>query len=370
MNAEKIKNKSVGISLEEYKCELELMKKQYGQEEELYPWIYMILREAGITKKYSVRSVAGARSAKDVNGRELFMGYAAFPDIAIVDKSFMSGEEYNYEVEIDKLLCCVEAKELSESLLNVKGDVCIKSLNVIYIKSSLGRPYYIYYKIIADTQVVDFFDRYSGKTFKIINNEHQTFVEEIIKEKEKALEQDMVFSIIKNDNGLQFIDANKKCMLSICNNEDEYVCEVSKGAKKLNDILNSNEFYISIQKDIPFVCINGQNSKLLKNNGKASAYGELIGELLWYGHIIYTNGDIWKYIKIRNYNDSVGKFRKDKYDICVKNNKKHQWCKEFSGKESFNVEVENLIEINDKTRDEDWAEFINKLSKISSKWME
>ena len=161
MNAEKIKNKSVGISLEEYKCELELMKKQYGQEEELYPWIYMILREAGITKKYSVRSVAGARSAKDVNGRELFMGYAAFPDIAIVDKSFMSGEEYNYEVEIDKLLCCVEAKELSESLLNVKGDVCIKSLNVIYIKSSLGRPYYIYYKIIADTQVVDFFDRYS-----------------------------------------------------------------------------------------------------------------------------------------------------------------------------------------------------------------
>ena len=44
-----------GVGLEEYKKELELMENQYGAEEELYPFIYMLLREAGFNEKYSVR---------------------------------------------------------------------------------------------------------------------------------------------------------------------------------------------------------------------------------------------------------------------------------------------------------------------------
>ena len=44
----------------------------------------MLLREAGYTEKYSVRSVAGAISKEEADGRELLRGYVAYPDIAII----------------------------------------------------------------------------------------------------------------------------------------------------------------------------------------------------------------------------------------------------------------------------------------------
>ena len=39
------------VSVKEYFDELLLMEKQYGQEEELYPWIYMLLKMAECKKK-------------------------------------------------------------------------------------------------------------------------------------------------------------------------------------------------------------------------------------------------------------------------------------------------------------------------------
>ena len=62
---DRVKKENKMISLKEFKEQLDLMKKHYGAEEELYPYIYLLLREAGFTQQYSVRSVAGARSDKD-----------------------------------------------------------------------------------------------------------------------------------------------------------------------------------------------------------------------------------------------------------------------------------------------------------------
>ena len=41
------------------------------------------------------------------------MGYAAFPDMVILDKEF-TGKDDNMVAEIDKLYCCVEAKKVQK----------------------------------------------------------------------------------------------------------------------------------------------------------------------------------------------------------------------------------------------------------------
>ena len=237
------------ITLEEYREELELMEKQYGQEEELYPYIYMLLREAGYTIKYSVRSIAGARRAKSVNGRELLMGYGAFPDIAILDKNFLRNENGQYQPgeEIKKLYCCVEAKKIKDKLLDIKGKI----------------------EIEADKNVL---------------------IEE-----------------------------------------------------------------------------SGLKIDLCKKNGKATSYGELIGELLWYGRVIYTNGKIWKYLKIRHFNKGLDQYRIDLYDTCVKNSKDHEWCQNFKNKK-FEVIEKLLINIAPETTESDWEDFKTKLRLISKGW--
>lgn len=234
------------ISLQEFREELELMKRQYGQEEELYPYIYMLLREAGLTRRYSVRSVAGAQSAKSVKGRELLRGYAGFPDIAILDKSFLSGEKYEPEEEIKKIYCCVEAKKINEELLNIEGEIQIKSEN-----------------------------------------------------------------------------------------------ETS------------------------------ESFNLYQKNGKVTAYGQLIGELLWYGRVIYTNGYEWKYLEIKDFDnlniiENLAGRREKLYKTCVKKKNKN-WCKKFE-KTTFKVIERLLIKIDEKTTESDWEDFKTKLRIISKDW--
>ena len=48
------------MTLKQYMRELWLMDRQYGQEEELYPLVNMLLREGGNTENFSIRTVAHA----------------------------------------------------------------------------------------------------------------------------------------------------------------------------------------------------------------------------------------------------------------------------------------------------------------------
>ena len=147
--------------VEEYEKQLELMKKQYGQEEDLYPWIYMLLLKSGKINDLSMRQVAGAPWANCVRGREMLRGYAGFPDIAILDKDFCAINvsksikykiedikewislfdkenndipkkinsnkdtkdflrEYWYMYNIDKIRGCIEVKVVGDYLINIK----------------------------------------------------------------------------------------------------------------------------------------------------------------------------------------------------------------------------------------------------------
>lgn len=323
-----------GIGLEEYKKELELMRKQYGQEEELYPYIYMILREVGMTQEYSVRSVAGAENAESVNGRELFMGYAAFPDIVILDNMFLDLDQKEYEPnkEIDKMYCCVEAKGLTKMLLDIEGEIEIKYGNAICIKPTIN-AHYRYYKMLPD-----------GIKTKIFQDDQ--------KNPNICLKQ------------ITWEDFQKDWMYV-------YGDDV-KNERQLSEVLEATEHCLDFCENRAIAKIGNRYVELYDANGKAHNYGELLGELLWYGNLIYTNGYIWKYLKIKKFKgrgNSLSNLRKKLYKTCVKDNKNYQWCKEIAERQiKFEVECEELINIEENKTEKDWIKFKNKLKEISKEW--
>ena len=91
------------MTLEEYMRELILMSRQYGQEEELYPLINMLLRENAKVGDLSVRDV---HNAKGKIYNEL-CAYVAFPDLAIL------GE--NDTLNNLSVYGCVEVKQFRKS---------------------------------------------------------------------------------------------------------------------------------------------------------------------------------------------------------------------------------------------------------------
>lgn len=114
---------NIEFTLEDYFNELHSMEKYYGQEEELYPWIYMLLQMVEIRKKNILKEdydklciidVHNAQHAKsDYDLKKLMQGHVT--DFAIVDPNS------------DSVCGCVEIKkidlanplELKEGTLNV-----------------------------------------------------------------------------------------------------------------------------------------------------------------------------------------------------------------------------------------------------------
>ena len=112
------KNKMcINITAEDYFNELKLMEQQYGQEEDLYPWIYMLLQMAKTNNEISIRDVHRCRR----NRSQLFFGLAGSPDFAILNKKdeFNGVQKEDLLNSLDKLYGCVEIKTTDESLLDV-----------------------------------------------------------------------------------------------------------------------------------------------------------------------------------------------------------------------------------------------------------
>ena len=106
----------IEFGVQEYFNELKLMDAQYGQEEELYPWIYMLLQLAECRKKeilkewyqgVSIRDVHNGQSVKNSSElKKMFKGNVRFPDFVILDR----------KVDVDSKNGCVEIKKNTQSL--------------------------------------------------------------------------------------------------------------------------------------------------------------------------------------------------------------------------------------------------------------
>ncbi len=93
--------------------ELILMSRQYGQEEELYPLINMLLRENAKVGDLSVRDVHNKGSVG--KRRAMLYGYSSFPDLAIFDEKYTcpieEGGIYEEMSQFEYIRGCVEVKK-------------------------------------------------------------------------------------------------------------------------------------------------------------------------------------------------------------------------------------------------------------------
>lgn len=246
------------MTLEQYMRELWLMDKQYGQEEELYPLINMLLRDGVNTENLSIRDVhksqrIKADNNKNVKSRKYIDGFGSFPDLAIFDESFPDlSDEENIVSNLKKIYGCMEAKCIGKDLI-------------------------------------------------------------------------------------EFLDLNTTEIICEKNEEDNWI-----------------GYY-------------GKKNKIILNEakGRANDAGQLLGELLWYGKVLYTNGVIWKYYKLSEKSEEIiNAIRKEwisadsnNGDTLQEEKKKHKtWIFEQCKEENLEItikseEIGNLTEIYEKIKD-------------------
>lgn len=110
----------IEISVQEYFNELKLMEKHYGQEEDLYPWIYMLLQIAEEKKQDILQDWYSKVSIRDVHNGQYYSWKkgddednwkirwelnknVGFPDFAIINTN-------------NKVIGCVEVKKTKDEL--------------------------------------------------------------------------------------------------------------------------------------------------------------------------------------------------------------------------------------------------------------
>ncbi|MCR5096151.1 MAG: hypothetical protein K6A70_05395 [Erysipelotrichaceae bacterium] len=295
----------MNLELKDYMRELILMEKQYGQEEELYPLINMLLRENENVKELSVRDVHGSRGSGMVHS--MLYGYASFPDLVILDEKCdlnldsMKSSKQTIDDQVKNMYGCVEAKQYKEvlSFWGEGDDIEIERKDI------------------------------SKCTYKIGN----TFPR-----------PDQCFYCVTMDETLPKKYYNCNCPLIIydVNIEDEssWVNGVNGKRSKFRDIKGAKEESEKIALKIYENDLCGIKENLLC----ARPSEQLIGELLWYGKVLYTNGIVWKYLELKNPDkDTI----RDKYQLCGFVRKKSaEWIKTLDGKKItvMCVEIGNLTD--------------------------
>ncbi len=345
------------MTLAEYMRELILMKRQYGQEEELYPLINMLLRyiqdenENDDKKKndnlkenmkqLSLRQVAKAERIKDDETRNLMMGYESFPDYAILDEG--------YGLKDNKIMYgCVEAKAVSEQLFEIdNGSFTIYSSDLVQIaqkankKKSRGKRSTYYYtlskEIGIDKKIETVELKANENEITIDGGKVYTFApQKITDENKKKL------NIKTNIKGLTDLISNKK---TIWHKSNEIGDDITRKKSNLPFI----EAYLNniAQGDIVEIKVFPGGGLTIVTGGKKTedggekGLGQLISELLWYGKVLYTNGLIWKYIELKTFPEL-------------------DWDKEDEGKEEDRIKLyNNCINKPDSIRKSYWRNKLN-----------
>lgn len=99
--------------------------------------------------------------------------------------------------------------------------------------------------------------------------------------------------------------------------------------------------------------------------------GQLIGEILWYKKVLYTNGIEWEYFYVDKYSkelkESILKIVNNRiaFEKAEAEKQRYDWWSEFK-----KIYDKNIIVCNDcitKNCMNDWDDFIDKINKINWK---
>lgn len=131
--------------------------------------------------------------------------------------------------------------------------------------------------------------------------------------------------------------------------------------------LNTTEIICEKNEEDNWIGYYGKKNKIILNEakGRANDAGQLLGELLWYGKVLYTNGVIWKYYKLSEKSEEIiNAIRKEwisadsnNGDTLQEEKKKHKtWIFEQCKEENLEItikseEIGNLTEIYEKIKD-------------------
>lgn len=115
----------IEISVQEYFNELKLMEKHYGQEEDLYPWIYMLLQMAEEKKQDILKDWYSKVSIRDVHNGQYYswdnnrdkdnwkIRWELYKNVGVPDFAIICN---------NKVVGCVEVKMLGENLFDNKPE--------------------------------------------------------------------------------------------------------------------------------------------------------------------------------------------------------------------------------------------------------
>lgn len=131
--------------------------------------------------------------------------------------------------------------------------------------------------------------------------------------------------------------------------------------------LNTTEIICEKNEEDNWIGYYGKKNKIILNKSKGGANdaGQLLGELLWYGKVLYTNGVIWKYYKLSEKSEEIINAIRIEWISADSNNgdtlqeekKKHKtWIFEQCKEENLEItikseEIGNLTEIYEKIKD-------------------
>ena len=254
------------MTLEEYMRELVLMSRQYGQEEELYPLINMLLRENDNVRHLSVRDVhnKGSKGTR----KKIIRGYGTFPDLAIMDeKLYLSLKDKEIETEKQMLYGCVESKLFNSNIENNKTNQ--DSITIIDIIST-G-------------------DKTDNKQ-EIVKWKLDYLYKIMFKKKSKETWSDGYYTASDFKNG-QY-------------NEDD----INDDVKKLDYITatgkKADRFEWNTYDKYKIV---GRGVRINKRFHKDII--QLLSELFWYGKVLYTDGLIWYYLELTEEYSFVDKLK-------------------------------------------------------------
>ena len=240
----------IEISVQEYFNELKLMEKQYGQEEDLYPWIYMLLQMAEEKKQDILKDWYSKVSIRDVNNGQYYswkkardednwkIRWELYKNIGVPDFAIITTN--------NKVIGCVEVKILGENLFENKPEE--------------------EYEFVLETDYEELV--YKDKTVKVEN-----FID-LVKESESIVDDDIINQEMRI--------AGKKVV---------HIIEV-----KSTDKINRAEMILKNYADKvrPSILVKYKNNPLppidVTKKGKRIENNQVLGHLLKFGKVIYTNG--------------------------------------------------------------------------------
>lgn len=279
---------------QEYFNELELIQRQYNQEEAYYFIINKLIRDSINDKDISVRDVHKLIRAKDFPGRNSYLrGYAGqVPDFVILDKMF---DERRKEDQSGRVYGCVEIKAFS------KENAKLYRNYIQLIEEPLGekKSFQLVHEKIYQNWIKIEFESLEKK---------EEFIENYFKEdNNKSIPIDVMGEIyLCNKNGdlcknksTQF--ENGKIQLKIQIQNDKVVL-VPRESEKLEC-----EYLVKLKSKKPKESFTLE-TKVFEND----IVCELLKELVGFKKVIFTNGYQWILMQCKEVEYSETNFEKVK----------------------------------------------------------